>query len=179
MVNAYLDIETTSLSPKDGEIVTIQYQRLDFETREPIGDLIILKAWESSEKDILEKFQKVFGTEQWSFVAHGYNLHFENKFLYQRSLVCGLENPIKLFDRPTIDLHPIGILMVGGFKGSGLDKITGKEEDGLYCLNCYDSKEYNKVEVYIKQEAKEFIKLLVWLTANMPKVLDEFRESLI
>lgn len=176
MVNYYLDIETTGLNPDEEQITTIQYQKLDFSTKHPVGDLVILKAWDSSEKNILEKFQQIFGDETWNFVAFGYNLIFEHKFLYQRSIACGLKNPIDLFSRPYVDLHPVGILLNGGaFKGSGLDKISGKNGDGMLCLEAYRNKDFNIVENYIKQEAEAYIKLLVWLTANMPRVLNEYR----
>ncbi len=178
MSNFYLDIETQGLDPEIDKIITIQYQKLDFNTKEPVGNLIILKSWESSEKDILERFQKIFGTG-WDFVAYGYNLHFENKFLYQRSIICGLAEPIKLFNQPTVDLHPIGILMNGGFKGSGLDKITNKKGNGMACLVHYNVGNYNKVIRYIEQEAIAFTRFLTWLTKNMPRVLNEWRVDLI
>jgi len=176
MGNYFLDIETTGLNPEVDEIITIQFQKLDFDNGEPIKKLTILKAWETSEKDILKKFQAIFGDDTWDFIAHGYNLKFENKFLKKRSIACGLEKPIKLFDRPTIDLHPVGILMNNGqFKGSGMDKITGKEGNGLFCLTLYNAKKYDKVIEYIKQEAREFLKFYVWLRKKMPQLKTEYQ----
>jgi hypothetical protein len=67
----------------------------------------------------------------------------------------------------------------GKFKGSGLDKISGKNGNGLDCLQAYEQKEYDKVEAYIKQEAAAFIELYSWLKLNMPRVLLEFKESRI
>ena len=178
MANFYLDIETTGLDPKQSKIVTIQYQKLDFDTKEARGPLVILKAWESSERDILEKFRKVFGEDTWGFVAYGYNLKFEHDFLFERSKICGFKYPIDLMSRPTVDLHPIGILMNNGnFKGSGLDKISGKIGSGKNCLEYYNNKEYEKIEAYIKQEAESYIKLLAWLRSRMPQLSVEFIED--
>jgi len=175
MVNFYLDVETSGLDPEIDKIVTIQYQKLDFNTGEPVDKLIILKAWESSEKEILEAFQKIFGNETWTFIAHGYCLGFEDKFLRQRSIICGLEKPIELFSRPVIDLHSVGVLMNNGqFKGSGLDKITGKNGNGLTCLTFYNAEKYDKVISYIEQEAREFLKFYTWLRQRMPKLMTEF-----
>ena len=52
----YLDIETTGLDPKKDKIITIQFQELERNTGKAIGELVILKEWESSEKEILEQF---------------------------------------------------------------------------------------------------------------------------
>jgi len=174
MANYYLDIETTGLYPEDSKIVTIQYQKLDFDTKAPTGPLVILKAWESSEKDILEQFRRVFGVGEWDFVAHGYNLKFEDAFLRERCISNGIA-PIQLFSRPCVDLHPIGIMMIGGFKGSGLDKISGKEGNGALVIEAIEEKDYPRIEAYIKQETEAYIELLVYLTSNMCKVLEEFR----
>jgi len=179
MASFYLDIETQGLDSEVDKIITIQYQKLKWGTNEPDGPLVILKSWESSEKEILEQFQQKFGIEQWGFVAFGYNLHFENKFLYERSIACGLKNPIKLFDRPTVDLHSVGILMNNGFKGSGLDNITSKKGNGLACLVHYNAGNYAKVIQYIEQETKAYLHFLVWLTKHMPKVLLEYQVDLI
>ena len=123
MTNYYLDIETTGLNPLSSEIVTIQYQKLGFDGK-PVEDLKILKAWESSEKEILIQFSKMITINVWDFVACGYNIKFENDFFYTRCKENGLK-PIDILSRPFIDLHPIGIMMNGGnFKGSGLDKLT-------------------------------------------------------
>ena len=52
----YLDVETTGLDPAKDRIITIQFQELDRYTGEAVGELVILKEWESSEKEILKEF---------------------------------------------------------------------------------------------------------------------------
>ena len=56
MGNFYLDIETTGLDPNVDEIITIQFQELGRNSGEAIGPLVILKSWESSEKEIIQRF---------------------------------------------------------------------------------------------------------------------------
>lgn len=179
MANYYLDIETTGLNPEINEIITIQFQELNSLTGEPVGDLIILKSWESSEEDILLKFnEKLKSAGEWGFIPHGYNLYFENKFLSVRGKIYGIY--INLFERPYLDLHPLGIMMNNGFfKGSGLDKISGKESNGFAILELYSIDDWVSIENYIIQEAKEYIRLYVWLKKMMPKLRLEYQSELL
>ena len=180
MANYYLDIETTGLNPETSKIITIQFQELDSITGEAKGELVILKSWESSEKEIIEKFIKltdICGDFQWSFVPHGYNLKFENDFLMKRSEFYGLPK-INILKRPSVDLYPIGLMMNNGkFKGSGLNQISGKIGTGMDVLEMYAFDAYDKIEEYIKKEAQEYIRFYSWLKKRMPKLLQEFREN--
>lgn len=174
----YFDIETTGLDPSVDKIVSIQVQELDRNTGEKIGELIILKEWESSEKEILEKF--IFGSGifdySFNFIPVGYNLGFEHKFLMERTKINNLP-VIDILTKPFIDLRVIGILMNRGeFKGSGLDKITGKKSDGSQLPIWYKERQFDKILDYVKVEAEEFIKLNVWLYKKMPQLLEEFKK---
>ena len=76
MPNYYLDIETTGLNPEKDKIITIQYAELDSFTSEQVGELKILKEWESSEKEILRQFvidSEITKSYPFSFVSVGFN----------------------------------------------------------------------------------------------------------
>lgn len=179
MAQYYFDIETTGLNPKIDKIITIQLQEINRSTGEKIGNLIILKEWESSEKEILEEFISGSGILGYSFnfVPVGYNLGFEHNFLIERSSVHGLPK-IDIMNNPFIDLRAIGILMNDGeFKGSGLDKITGKKSNGSQLPTWYENKEFDKIIDYIKSEAEEFCKFNIWLRKKMPELLKEFTHA--
>ena len=78
MGNYYLDIETTGLDPEKDKILTIQYQELDRNKGEAVGELVVLKEWESSEKEILRKFlfeTYILDEYPFSFIPTGYNLN--------------------------------------------------------------------------------------------------------
>ena len=172
MANYYLDIETTGLNPEKCKIITIQFQKLN----DPNAELVILKAWESSERDILEKFIKMSGIceSKWNFIPHGYNLKFEHDFLAKRAELHGLPK-IDILGGPFVDLHPIGIMMNGGqFKGSSLDNMTGKVGNGLDVLEMWTFDAYDKIEKYIKKEAAEYIRFYTWLKKKMPELRREF-----
>jgi len=47
--NYYLDIETTGLEPIDHKVITIQWCEIERYTGKKVGELNILKEWESSE----------------------------------------------------------------------------------------------------------------------------------
>ncbi|MFA5929691.1 MAG: ribonuclease H-like domain-containing protein [Candidatus Micrarchaeia archaeon] len=180
MGNFYFDIETTGLDPKKDKIITVQYQPLDRNTGEAMGDLIILKEWESSERDMLDKLLRESGIADkypFKFIPTGYNLGFEHNFLKERTALHGF-TPIDILNKPFIDLRAIGILMNRGeFKGSGLDKISGKPTNGSQLPIWYKNCEYDKIVDYIETEAKEFIKLNSWLYKEMPIFLERLKKE--
>ena len=180
MGNFYFDIETTGLDAKKHKVITIQYQELDRTTGKAIGKLIILKEWESSEREIIEKFiteTKITDSYAFTFIPVGYNLNFEHNFLRERTALHSF-TPIDILNKPFIDLRPFGILMnKGEFKGSGLDKITGKKTDGSVIPKWYENKEYENIVKYVEDEAECFIKLNVWLHLEMPKFLERFKKE--
>lgn len=180
MGNYYFDIETTGLDAKKNKIITIQYQELDRATGNAVGKLVILKEWESSEREILEKFireTKIAGNYDFDFIPTGYNLGFEHNFLKERTAVHSL-NPLDILSKPFLDLRAFGIIMnKGEFKGSGLDRITGKKTDGSQIPKWYENKEYAKIVDYIENEAKSFIELNTWLYKEMPACLERFKKE--
>lgn len=178
----YLDIETTGIDEKKDKIITIQFQELDRNTGKAIGELIVLKEWESSEKEILQEFiskSKILDPYAFSFVAVGYNLGFEHNFLRKRTEVNGLP-PIDILNKPFIDLRAVGILMNRGeFKGSALSDITGKKGKGVQVPIWYIQKEYEKILDYIKNETEEFVKFNVWLYKEMPELREKFKREIL
>jgi len=179
MGNFYLDIETTGLDPDVDEILTIQYQELARGSGEAVGELVILKAWESSEKGIIERFladTSFLDSYSFSFIPVGYNLGFEHNFLKRRAEVHGLPE-IDILSKPFIDLRVIGILMNRGeFRGSGLDNITGKTISGRMVPVWFDSGDYSRIVDYVEMETREFLKFNVWLYKRFPLLFIEWSE---
>jgi len=141
----YFDIETYSPgekpSPED-RIITIQFQRIDLKTGEPIGDLIILKEWESSEEQIVTEFYNRFfreGLSIWKFIPVGYNLNFDFECLickFEKYLGIKLSSRDLHYERPHVDLKPMCVLLnEGEFKGLTLDKFTKKPHSGEIVRN--------------------------------------------
>ena len=92
MTKFYFDVETTGFDPKVDKIITIQYWQLD-DKNAPVGDLTILKEWESSE-------------ENFGFIPVGFNLPFEFRFLSHKFSEYGEHvDPFKIIhDKPHLDL---------------------------------------------------------------------------
>ena len=130
------------------------------------------------EKNILKKFindSEITNPNPFSFVSVGFNLQFEDKFLYSRCKANGIE-PISLISNPHIDLKSLGIIMNGGrFKGCGLDKLTGKPHSGSIVSEWYRQEKYPEIESYIKQEATEFVNFCTWLYKELPPMLSKFK----
>lgn len=180
MSNYYLDIETTGLDEVQNEILTIQWCELERNTGRKIGEIQVLKSWESSEKDILEKFTDMVNLTDpypFSFIPIGYNLSFEHKFLSYRSELHDTF-PISIMSRPNIDLHQLAILMNRGeFKGTKLNDMTNKTSDGHVILQYITNKEYDKIEEYVKMEANEFIKFTQWAFQTVPILMPELKQA--
>ena len=181
MGNYYLDIETTGLDEVENKITTIQYVELERGTGKQLGELTILKEWELGEEGMLRKFiedSPILSKYDFGFVPVGYNLGFEHKFLLEKSSKYNLF-PISVLSRPCIDLHSIGILMnKGEFRGSGLDKLTGKSHSGSPVIHWYDVKKYDEIVDYIKNETTEFIKWYVWLHEKLPELRTRWETKL-
>ena len=177
MATYYLDIETTGLDESSNDIITIQYQELERGSGRPIGNVTILKAWEGGEKEMLVKLidgTKICSAFSFDCIPVGYNLGFEHKFLMAKSRLYGLPE-INVLSHPCIDLHSIGIMMNRGeFKGSGLDKITGKKQSGGNIPQWYGSKHYDLIEEYITDETDAFTKWYMWLLNKLPQIREEW-----
>ena len=180
MTNFYVDVETTGTDPKNDKIITIQFVELNRNTASAKGELRILKEWELGEKQVIQQFiaeTKVLDPYTFSFVGVGYNLNFDHNFLFERSKVHGFP-PVDILSKPFIDLKGIGVIMnKGEFKGSGLDKLTGKPRDGSIIPVWYSEKKYTEIETYVKMEAQEFIKYCSWLYRELPSMLDKFKND--
>ncbi|MCW1294543.1 MAG: ribonuclease H-like domain-containing protein [Candidatus Parvarchaeota archaeon] len=179
MANYYLDIETTGLDSEKSKIITIQFQELD-RFANPIGKLVILKEWESSEKEIIAEFisKSRILESVWSFVPFGYNLRFEHKFLLYKSSFYGFPT-IDIANNPHIDLFFTGVIMNNGmFKGAALDKITGKPRNGSIIPQWYEHKEYGKIIDYIETETREYLRFANWLYKVLPEILKEFKKNI-
>lgn len=185
MPDYYFDIETNpkheKIDYKKDAILTIQYQQIDSRTGEKIGNLTILKSWESSERDILKEFHSIFAPEDpWKFVPIGFNLSFDFFSLLYRWREIGIEvQPKILFsEHPYIDLKPIIIMCNGGsIKGAKLGKFIGKQDSGLKVSDWCAMKDYDSVNEYIKDEAGRFIKFYQFLVKRMPEVWLEFAKD--
>ena len=178
----YLDIETTGFNPKEDKILTIQYQRLDDRNGgKPIGELIILKEWESSEEEIVKRFFDIFNTESsWDFIPVMQNHLFDLRFLLEKfKKYCKWEPKdimAFMFQKPFIDIKYTLVMANNlSFKNAGLDQMIGKIRDGSKIPEWYQNKEYKRIEEYIKQETESFIKFFQEIIPFLREKLEKFK----
>lgn len=183
MAEYYFDIETYSPgerpNPETDKIITIQFQRIDLRTGKPREDLVILKEWESSEKQIVTEFFNRFfadGLSIWNFIPVGYNLNFEWEFLiskFEKYLGKKLASKDLHYKIPHIDLKPIVVLLNdGNFVGAKLDNFSDKPQDGKVIKNYYENKQFDKIDEYIRNETESFLKFLQKIKLNIKKLIE-------
>lgn len=185
----YFDIETTGIDPEHEKIVTIQYQplfydldgrRQDLKTFESLSpELTVLKEWESDEKSILQKAYNDLEMDpgkhsgfHW-FEPIGNILSFEGKFLKARMKhhgILGENGHLKFGQLNVMDLRPLMILINNGNYDTA--KFFGKVGYNAHVPYWYKTKDYVKIENYVKEEAISFAKTLDYLVANLPKLKD-------
>jgi len=159
MVEYYFDIETTGLDPEKDKIITIQRQRIAF--GRPIGEVEILKSWDSSEKEIIEAFlSQAYCKNVWDFVCIGTNLLFDFHFISERAKKYKLQGTDFAYccEHPHIDLKHVMILLnEGRFKG--YSDILGKGTilDNTSIPELYSEQKYEEIIKYIKLESVKTI----------------------
>jgi DNA polymerase elongation subunit (family B) len=190
MADYYFDIETYTKTEKpdveNDEILTIQFQQIDSRTGQKRDELKILKDWESSEKDILQKFFSVFNPkpvnpkDTWNFIPIGYNLPFDFTSLLFRWEKIGIEVPSRklFYEKPYLDIKPIVIMFnKGSFTGAKLEKFIGKQHSGIKVSEWYEQKDYASIQKYIEDEAEGFINLYQCLVHKLPNIWFEYAKE--
>lgn len=156
----YVDIETHcktgSVNPKEDSIIAITYQKMSCQTGDPKGELVILKAWETSEEEILRKFDAIFNTDnKWGFVAVGFNLRFDFISLLYRWKHYGIKADgfDIMYGHPQIDLQATAVLCNRGMmKGASLEAFAGKANSGGVIKELYEEDQYDLITRYIEDE---------------------------
>jgi hypothetical protein len=156
--------------PAVDSVITIQYQKIDLTTGEPLGELKILKAWESSEQSIITTFSDQFFKPQMPvthFIPVGINLDYEYEMIiakFKKYNLPVITSHQLYFQRPRFDLKPIIVLLNDGrFTGARLDLFSPKKYDDSHMKKWFEKEEFKKIEHYIREESEAFLKLLQYL----------------
>lgn len=183
MAEYYFDIETVPLEqyrgeekagtdPSKSKIVTIQYQRLDGSTGQALGDLKILKEWESDEKTIVTQFAHLYlNGNIWDFVPVGNNLAFESRFMKHKLKQYHNLDGLRLGHRPMIDLkHVLVIANNGSFKG--YSRLLGKSGIARNIEPWYYDHNYEAILEYVRNEIDDFVRMYSILKRELPKMVE-------
>ena len=157
--------------PAVDKLITIQYQKIDLTTGEPLGELTILKEWESSEQSIITSFCNEFfkpGIPVTHFIPVGMSLDYEYEMIITKCKKYNLPAITShqlYFQRPRFDLRPIVVLLNDGrFAGARLDLFSSKKYDGSHMKKWYENKDFKKIEHFIREETEAVLKLLQYLS---------------
>jgi hypothetical protein len=157
--------------PAADTIIAIQYQKIDLTSGEPLEKLTLLKAWESSEKEIVTRFYNEFlrpGMPITHFIPVGLNIDYAFEMLIAK---CKHYNLPELtsrqlyYQRPRFDLAPVLVLLNDGrFKGATLDTFSSKKSEAGRIGTWYEKQEFKKIQYTLQDEAENFLKLLQYLS---------------
>ncbi|MDO9035757.1 MAG: hypothetical protein Q7U51_11195 [Methanoregula sp.] len=157
--------------PAVDKLITIQYQKIDLTTGEPLGELTILKEWESSEQSIITTFCNQFFKPEipvTHFIPVGMSLDYEYEMIITKCKKYNLHAITShqlYFQRPRFDLRPIVVLLNDGrFAGARLDLFSSKKYDGSHMKKWYENKDFKKIEHFIREETESVLKLLQYLS---------------
>jgi len=157
--------------PATDTVISIQYQKIDLTTGEPLEKLTILKAWEDSEKSIVTRFYNQFlkaGIPVTQFIPVGMNLDYAFELILAKCRqyhLPALTSRELYYQRPRFDLAPVIVLLNDGrFKGAGLDTFSAKKSDAGRINTWYERKEFRPIEHTLQDEAETFLKLLQYLS---------------
>lgn len=163
--------------PATDRLVTLQYQKIDLTTGEPLDVLVICREWESSEKEIVTAFYNQFfrpGTPVTQFIPVGLNLDYPYEMLLALFRKYGLAPPTShelWYQRPRFDLRPVIVLLNNGrFAGASLDAFSIKKGEDRHMEKWYDKKEFGRIEHYVREEAARFLKMLQYLSRNKSRM---------
>lgn len=172
MAEYYFDVETTGFDFDVDEIITIQWQRLNGFTGEPIGELNILKSWESSEKEILKNFIPNLKCRPFDFILVGKNIVFDFCLLNERmkNYNLGHLDLRWLYDRARVDTKPF-LVMINNGNFKGYDKVIPKTNpiENKEISELYKNEEYDRIIGYIRDETNDFVRAYQILKREMPK----------
>lgn len=169
----YFDTETTGYDFQKDKVITIQWQRVNGFTGEPIGDLQILKEWESSEGEILKKFLPNLKCKPFDFILVGKNLLFDFTLLDKRLKHHNLgEFDLRCaYERVSLDIKPI-LVMINKGNFMGYDRVLDKTGDlaKVDVPQLYKEGKYPEIIKYIEEETKVFLKGYQILKREMPSL---------
>jgi hypothetical protein len=157
--------------PAVDTVITIQYQKIDLTSGEPLEKLTILKEWESSEKSIVTTFYNQFFRPEvrvTHFMPVGMNLDYAYEMIVAKCKKYNLP-PITshqlYYERPRLDLRSVLVLLNDGrFAGARLDTFSSKKSDAGRINTWYEKKEFKPIEHTLRDEAETFLKLFQYLS---------------
>jgi len=157
--------------PAVDTLISIQYQKIDLASGEPLDELTILKEWESTEKSIVTTFYNQFFRPEVSvthFIPVGVNLNYEYEMLIAKGKKYHLP-PVTsqhlYYERPRLDLGPVLVLLNDGrFAGARIDSFSSKKSDAGRINKWYEKKEFKPIEHALRDEAETFLKLFQYLS---------------
>ena len=161
MVYYYLDLETHSTGdrpdPSKDTIIAVILCAIDPKTGKRLQEPLLLKEWESSEKELLGALRKRLVGRPFDFIPIGFNTLFDLWFLKSK---LGLDDSFYT-EKPHLDLKHVAVLAnKGRFKGVKLGT------EGNPVRDWYEYEDYRSIEQYMLEKMDAFLEQYrMWLGA--------------
>lgn len=156
--NEYWKFKNGALNPHEGKIIAVTYSIDDKEK-------VILKEWESSEKDILFKFNQFIKSLEWPKKMVGVGIsHFDIPFIYERMKKLGIDDEYWLYKNYIQSLFQVDLIQthlhLNDFEGKGVGHnnicsaygFKPKLNHGSIMAELYYNKKHQEILNYIEQE---------------------------
>jgi len=158
MVYYYLDLETYSSGkhpdPGKDRVIVIVLCAMDPKTGRPVQEPLVLKEWESSEKELVSSLaERMFKGRTFDFIPVGFNTLFD-LWVIKHKLLQFLKKDLGdrfYLEYPYLDLKHVAVLAnKGRFKGVRLGVVGNPVRDW------YEYEDYASIEQYAREKMSAF-----------------------
>jgi len=171
----YRHVNTAGFHSECSKVITMQFQELDCETGEPKSELTIYKDWQPGYSEIaLVRMFKHNCFNTWDFIPVGNNIRFDIDYMVAKIKQYYPElkedtTTATLNQKPSLDLKNV-LMLINNDPCLRYKSLLAKNGEASHMAEWYYNKQYDKIEEYIQDEAKNFVNMYKIAKKELPKI---------